>query len=435
MISYRGGNSAVSVAAIARFRSMLISSSRLSGREVLRGCSGTLKPMQGRVGVVIGVVVGLWSPALASGSTVSVDPVAESEEIFYTAGGGEENDVVLSTNGATVTVHDPGAQIQAGNDCVAVGQHTATCNFNGFAPINLDLRRGDDRGRITGPMIRLSIAKGGAGRDRLVGAGFPDRFDGGRGPDAIIGKGSSDLLFYTGRPDDLRVTLGDGKRNDGGPRDGALRDRLKGIEGALGGDGHDVLVGSGVKNDLFGGAGPDTIRGKAGADNLGGQDGRDRSFGGPGGDLFPGDSGKDTNVGGTGPDLFQGGSANNGADLFRGGGGHDQAQYVFGHVRLSLDGEANDGACANPACTSSNEGDNLISIEELSATFGRDVLIGSGRDEVFHPFPGADVVRAKGGDDDVHLSIDGDVDDVDCGAGEDLILGMPDAFDMNKNCE
>jgi len=318
---------------------------------------------------------------------------------------------------------------------VAAGQHTATCSFNGFAPMNLELRGGDDTGRITGTKIRLSTAEGGRGRDRLVGAGLPDRFDGGRGADVVNGRGSFDSLFYTGRPDDIRITLGDGKRNDGGPRDGALRDRLAGIEGVVSGDGDDVLVGNGAGNDLFGATGRDLIRGKGGSDNLGGMAGRDTAYGSTGGDLFPGDSGKDDTFGGKGNDLFQGGSPNNGADLFKGGPGHDEAQYVFGHVRLVLDGKPNDGACANPACTSSNEGDNLVSIEVLSATFGRDVLIGSGRNEVFRPFPGADTVRAKGGDDDIQLFQDGKVDDVDCGPGEDLILGMPDAFDMNKNCE
>jgi hypothetical protein len=391
--------------------------------------------MQGRFAIAIALALGLWSPELASGSTVSVDPVAENEEIFYTAGPGETNDVVASTNGATVTVQDPGAQVQAGNDCVAAGQHAATCNFAGFAPMNFELRGGNDAARITGPMIRLSTSKGGMGRDRIVGGQFPDRLDGGRGPDVLLGRGSVDFVLYPNRPDDLRVTLGDGKRNDGGPRDGALRDRLRGIEGVLSGDGDDVLVGNGAENDLFGDAGRDTIRGKGGADSLGGMDGRDSAFGGIGGDLFPGDSGRDDSFGGAGPDLFQGGSPNNGADLFRGGPGHDGAQYVFGHVRLSLDGKANDGACVDLACTSSDEGDNLIGTEELNATFGQDVLIGSDRAEVFHPSLGADTVRAKGGNDEVHLTQDGDVDDVNCGSGEDLITGMPDAFDMNKNCE
>jgi hypothetical protein len=62
-------------------------------------------------------------------------------------------------------------------------------------------------------------------------------------------------------------------------------------------------------------------------------------------------------------------------------------------------------------------------------------LIGSERNEIFQPRDGADTVRAKGGDDDVDLFQDNDVDDIDCGPGEDLIFGTPDAFDMFKNCE
>jgi Ca2+-binding RTX toxin-like protein len=395
--------------------------------------------MQGRLVVGIALALGLSSPELASGATVSVAPVGahETNEVFYTAGKGETNDVVASTDGATVTVHDPGAQIQAGNDCAASRQHTARCNLPGPGLLNFDLRDGDDTGRITGPRIVLVSAEGGPGRDRLVGTRrLPDRFNGGRGPDVIEGKdGHNDTVYYTGRPDDIHVTLGDGNRNEGGPRDGALRDRLAGIENVVSGNGDDLLVGNGHKNDLFGGAGRDLLRGKGGYDHLGGMAGRDTAYGGLRGDTFPGDPGNDDRFGGKGHDLLQGGSPNNGADLFMGGAGHDIAGYYFGPVRLSLDGKPNDGPCANPACTSSNEGDNLVSIENLYATSGRDVLIGSERNNRFWPWQGADTVRAKGGDDDVDLFQDNDVDDIDCGPGEDLIFGTPDAFDMFKNCE
>ena len=163
--------------------------------------------------------------------------------------------------------------------------------------------------------------------------------------------------------------------------------------------------------------------------------GGDLVYGGAGADLIPGDEGKDRAFGGKGADHLQSGGPGNGADLVAGGPGHDTAQYDQVRVRLTLDGRANDGPCSDPSCTSSEEGDNLVGIEELLTGFAGDVLIGSRRNEVFHPSLGADTVRARGGDDDVHLTTDGDVDDVDCGSGEDLIIGTPDAFDMNKNCE
>jgi hypothetical protein len=373
-------------------------------------------------------------PGAAGASTLSVQSVGKNNEVFYVASPGEENSATASTDGAVVTVLDPGADIEAGPGCAPVSDHEATCNFPAFATVNFELRGGDDSARITGTMIIMK-AEGGGGRDRLVGGQLFDQLDGGPGPDVLNGRGQLDLVSYADRPDDLRVTLGDGKRNDGGPTDGALRDRLRSIEVVLGGDGDDLLAGTGGENSLFAGAGRDVVRGKGGPDDLGGQSGRDRAHGGGGGDLFVGDAGRDRHFGGKGADVFQGGSIGNGADLFAGEGGHDTVDYTFGQIRVSLDGKANDGRCADPTCASSDEGDNASGIEEITATFGADVLIGSKRDEEFHPFPGADTVRAKGGDDTVGLSIDGVVDDVNCGAGIDEILGTPDAFDTNQNCE
>jgi RTX calcium-binding nonapeptide repeat (4 copies) len=390
--------------------------------------------MWSRLAALLVLCLALAWPGAASASSLSVQPVGKGFEVFYVAALGEENSATASTDGAVVTVVDPGAEMEAGPGCAPVSDHEATCNFPAFATVHFELRGGDDSARVTGPMIIMK-AEGGGGRDRLVGGQLFDQLDGGPGADVLNGRGQSDVVLYTDRPDDLRVTLGDGKRNDGGPMDGTLRDRLRSIEVVLGGDGDDLLVGTGGENSLFAGDGRDVVRGNGGPDDLGGQSGRDRAFGGGGADLFPGDTGRDRHFGGKGADYFQGGSVGNGADLFAGEGGHDTVDYTFGQIRVSLDGKANDGRCADPTCASSDEGDNASGIEEITATFGADVLIGSGRDEVFHPFPGADTVRAKGGNDTVHLSIDGAVDDVNCGPGIDDVLGTPDVFDMNKNCE
>jgi Ca2+-binding RTX toxin-like protein len=380
------------------------------------------------------ICLALAWPGAASASTLSVQAVGKNNEVFYVAGPGEENSATASTDGAVVTVLDPGADIEAGPGCAPVSDHEATCNHPGFAAVNFELRGGDDSARITGPMIFMT-AEGGGGRDRLVGGQSVDRLDGGTGPDVLNGRGGFDQISYPDRPDDLRVTLGDGERNDGGPMDGGLRDRLRSIETVIGGDGDDLLVGTGGENSLFAGAGRDVVRGKGGPDDLGGQSGRDRAFGGGGADLFPGDAGRDRHFGGKGADYFQGGSIGNGADLFMGEGGQDTVDYNFGQTRVSLDGKPNDGRCADPTCASSDEGDNARGIEVIRGTLAADVLIGSRRDEVFHPFPGADTVRAKGGNDIVQLAIDGVVDDVNCGLGIDDVLGTPDVFDTNKNCE
>lgn len=366
---------------------------------------------------------------------VSVESLGKSNELFYRAAPGERNAVVASTDGAVVTFADPRAEVTAGNGCVAIGDHAATCNFPGLAAVNMELRNRNDRGRVSGAMIRLT-ADGGAGRDRLTGGGLFDRLDGGRGPDALNGRGGPDMVLYSGRADDVRVTLGDGKRNDGGPRDGPLRDRLRNMEALVGGAGDDRLSGSPAENTLSGGPGRDVLRGRGGDDEFFAGDGRDRSLGGPGADLFYSDPGSGRQFGGPGQDHFQGGAPDEGVDLFTGGPGLDTFQgYSFGAWRVSLDGRANDGPCGNAVCSFTPGKDNVKGIEELQGSFGDDFLIGSGRDEIFRPSLGADRVRAKGGDDLVHLNPDGEVDVINCGAGIDDVLGTPDAFDQNVDCE
>jgi Ca2+-binding RTX toxin-like protein len=394
-------------------------------------CNGRMRAFAGGI-----LVVALLLPAGASAATVSVDDLSENKEIDYIAGPGEANRLAASTDGSVVTVRDPGAVIQPGNDCQLVNAHQATCDLVGIAPINAELRGGGDRGRVSGPLIALN-GVGGPGHDRFVGGPASDRFDGGFGPDVLLGRGSSDFAFYFTRSEDIRVTLGDGRRNEGGPSDGPKRDRLGGIEAVAGGSGDDHLVGNAAENGLFSAEGRDVLIGKGGGDSFDGGDGRDLSRGGSGGDLFAGSLGRDRALGGKGDDVIQMGSGGeNGADLYSGGAGHDTLQGVFfGLIRVTLDGRANDGLCTDPSCASSDEGDNAVGIEEVLGSLGGDVLIGSRRAEVFSPGQGADTVRARGGDDTVHLSIDGVADTINCGAGNDSIVGTPDATDTNANCE
>lgn len=394
----------------------------------------TLTDMQGRAALGVALAVTMVAPAAAAGSEVSVVPMGETTELFYEADAGEENEVTVSSDGATVTFTDPGAEITPGNGCDSVSSTEAECTFAATATVNVTLRNGADEAEVEGDFVHGHLDGGGAA-DRLIGGPGFDTFNGGSGPDVMAGHAGFDVLRYTDRTDDLDVTLGDGVRNDGGAADGPLRDKVSGIETLVGGLGDDVLAGTGGDNTINGQAGDDVLRGLGGDDDFYPDDGRDTARGAAGDDLFTGSSGRDRAVGGAGEDHFQGGSPGNGADSFAGGSSHDTVQYSFGQVRVKLDGRANDGACADPSCASSDEGDNAKSIEEIQTGFSADVLIGSGRDEEFRPSMGADTVRARGGDDTVYLSVDGDVDTVDCGAGVDAIVGTPDAFDTNQNCE
>lgn len=401
------------------------------GAEATRAFSGAMRARAAHLLVVMAVVT---SCETAGASTVSVQS-GEMKSLLYEAEPGEANELSLSTNGLVVNVQDPGAEIAVGSDCDSINDHQATCDLPGSFDAAANLRNGDDTAEIVGGMVTLS-GRGQGGSDRMVGGASTDRLDGGPGPDVLRGRAGSDFVLYVARTDDLRVTLGDATRNDGGPLDGPLRDRVRGIERIVGGEGDDLLVGTGAENGLFSHGGRDVLKGKGGPDDFDPGGGRDRMSGGGADDVFGASLGRDKAFGGAGPDLFQmgaGGPA--GSDLYDGGSGHDTLQTVpFGDVRISLDGNANDGNCADPACNSSDEGDNARGIEEVNAGFGDDVLIGSGRDEVFRPSSGADTVRARGGDDTVHLSMDGVADLINCGGGTDTIVGTPDATDMNPNC-
>jgi Ca2+-binding RTX toxin-like protein len=390
--------------------------------------------MQGRAALGLALATTVAFPAAAAGSEVSVVPMGENNELFYEADAGEENDLSVSSDGATVTFTDPGAEITPGNGCMSASSTEADCTFAGPATVNITLRGDPDEAEIQSGFVNGRF-HGGGGADRLIGGPGFDVFEGDAGPDVMAGRAGSDFLRYIDRSDDLHVTLGDGVRNDGGPADGPLRDKVNSMEAVVGGEGDDVLAGTGGDNTINGLTGHDVLRGLGGDDDFYPDDGRDSVRGGAGDDLVTGSSGRDQAVGGPGDDHFQGGSPLNGADLFAGRSGHDTVQYSFGQVRVKLDGRANDGACADPACASSDEGDNAKGIEEIQAPDSDDVLIGSNRDEVFRPSAGVDAVRARGGDDTVYLNVDGDVDTVDCGNGTDAIVGTPDAFDINQNCE
>jgi len=389
--------------------------------------------------VVVALACGLClggAPAVAGAATLEVKAVGKNNEVFYTAGGGEANRAVASTDGAVLTVRDPGAEVQAGNGCVSVTDNRATCAWLGPVTLNVVLKNRADELRLGGGSIRL-VADGGPGADRLRGGTFADRFDGGRGPDVIVGRAGPDAIDYSGRSDDLRVTIGDGKRNDGGNGDGAKRDRLRSVTHIVGGDGDDVLAGNAEANQIYGFAGADRIRGLGGADSLQGSDGRDVIRGGRGADSTQGMEGSDRMLGGRGNDVFTESFTPEGADVISGGrGASDRAVYIyrFEPLLIRLDGKPNDGRCTTPACTASNEGDNLVGIEEVTGGSGADRIFGSKRDEVISPSNGADFVRPRAGDDVVYLYNDGDPDNVDCGPGDDQVLGSPDAFDTNLNC-
>ncbi len=390
----------------------------------------------------LGIGVFLVAAPSAVGSTASVtNPGGKGTAFRYEAEPGEENRMVASGSGQIMTIRDTGAVITAGVGCEQLSQNKVRCDSDGvprrlgptFLSLIASLGDAADRAEI-GPGVTSRVDAGG-GADTLEGGGLPDSFDGGGGPDVLDGGASDDTAVYD-RTQDVTVTLGDGDRNEGGPQDGPKRDLFKHIEQVAGGSGDDLLSGSSKVEGLFGYAGKDELRGGGAADLLSGGDGRDLLRGEGGGDALQGQEGDDRAFGGPGADEMQGGLSTEGADLLDGGGDPgDWISYSYGPVRIELDGNPNDGFCADVACTTSAENDNVKGVQVIGSFIGDDLLIGSSADEIIRPSLGADIVRARGGDDTIDLSPGDGPDDVSCGPGDDTVLDDELEDNLSSDCE
>lgn len=186
-----------------------------------------------------------------------------------------------------------------GNDMISVDNFAGSRYFVGAAGDDTLIGGfGDDR--LLGG-IGNDLLDGQAGNDALIGASGADTFIGGEGRDRVD-------YYYEKR--NVNISL-DGVANDGvgkSERDNVGAD----VENLYGGQGHDVITGSGERNFIRAGAGDDTIYGngnhdtiygEAGDDSIRGGPGRDQIFAGPGNDTMIGNQHDDTLDGGGGTDT------------------------------------------------------------------------------------------------------------------------------------
>jgi Ca2+-binding RTX toxin-like protein len=219
-----------------------------------------------------------------------------------TIDGGEGNDSICAGDGDDVLVGGGGIDGLVGglgNDRLngGAGQVNAAIYLEAPGPIAADLAAGAVTGASgTDALVNINTVLGSRRADSLKGGPGPELLIGFGGNDAIVGRGGGDLL--AGNAGDDRLAGGGGL--DAADYSGAIRpirvnltrgvafgdgrDRLREIEGALGGSRADTLIGDRQANELFGGAGNDTIEGRAGRDSLDGGRGRDRLNGGAGRD-------------------------------------------------------------------------------------------------------------------------------------------------------
>jgi len=216
-----------------------------------------------------------------------------------------------------------------------------------------------------------TVANGGGGSDIITGGSGNDVLQGGIGADYLYGNGGSDRLYAN-----TQFTIGaDGSSNqlNGGT----------GLDYLYGSDGNDVMDGSLGEDYLFGGRGDDEmyaargITGDASYNYLDGGDGNDNLYGGDGFDYI---------VGG------------NGGDVIYGFGGNDQLYAT--------------------SSTSTNTSD--TSRNFIAGGDGDDLLVGGNGIDVLAGEAGRDFLYGYGGNDDLNGGVDGQVDELFGGTGDDL---------------
>jgi hypothetical protein len=265
-------------------------------------------------------------PASASATSAGLDAIDRYGHPYHLHVYGdprEDNRTRLTFDAGGVTIRDSGARsMTARTGCVAVDAATLRCERPSAGVIVRGLD-GDDHliapdADLPGWGIELA---GGPGDDRIDGSPWDDRLDGGPGRDVVHGGAGDDLLAngeirrrdiaedrftggpgrdavsWEGRTSRVHVDLVRPAAGSAGERD-----RLVSVEGAVGGNNRDVLLGSAGRDDLHGGGGRDRIARRCGGGRLVGGRGRDLLIGGPGGDrLEDSGSGYDTD----GPDRVR----------------------------------------------------------------------------------------------------------------------------------
>lgn len=283
---------------------------------------------------------------------------------------------------------------------------------------------------------------GGPGDDIIDGGPGPDRLHGGAGADHLYGGSGADWL-YDG-PGNDRAYGGTGKNDRfidgtgddvlvGGPRSEPSGTNLVDFRGSASGVVVDLAAdtATGDGNDVvrhiwkvFGSAHDDVIRGSDHNDLIKTGCGNDVIRAGGGSDqIWPSGDGCDT---GTDSDVVYGGDGDdtvdestpepseldrffggNGGDSLLSAGGHDDfhggpgadgfSAAVFYHGTSPLDIDLAAGTYHFGAVDGS-----VSSVEDVGGTSLADHLTGNAADNIIYGFQGNDVLRGRGGDDDLY---------------------------------
>lgn len=389
------------------------------------------------------------TPVASAASISASESGGVADQISYTAGGGEVNNLTITRSGNTLTFADSGAEITVvGTTCTGGGPPPGTpvsCPIqpDGTIVIVALLDQSDrmDAGTVGNVYFNVS---GGFGNDTLIGGASGNQLQGDDGDDPLTGGAGNDVFIggpgrddtvgggqdsstsscgddatYTEKTNNLSISLDEVANDDTG--DG---ETLTGIESVTGGNGNDVLTGNDARNCLGGRDGDDILSG------LGGDDDLDAEAGG------------DTLSGGDGDDDLDDHTEGDQAAVLSGGNGIDSASFcaytaapdlTARAMGVTLDDVANDGPDGND--------DIRADVEDLSTCESADNVVGNAEFNVIStafgtdtidPGTGSDLVDA-GEDDDTVNARDGFSDRVDCNEGIDT--ANVDQLDTVRNCE
>jgi Ca2+-binding RTX toxin-like protein len=421
---------------------------------------------------------------------VTYEPSANGSYMNVTDMTGDDDNIVVSVAGNTITIVDTGTGgiTTADTDCeVKVVGTTVTCPFDPPDPappapptsplrdLNLQMRNGTDRFVNQNLVAAVNendssytgnkTVNSGPGNDRIYTGSGDDNVNTGEGFDSSYAYTGNDTIemgpkndYAVAGPGTDNVSMGSGEDRveeepfpngadvfNGGPDSDAISyysvsPAGSGVTITLNGQPDDGHAGEGDNVNDF-----ENLGGTEGADVLIG-DGDDNSLsGGPGDDVLSAGAGDDRIYPGDGNDRAEGGEGNDyvegededeeGRDILSGGPGDSDLVEYFGRlpVTMTLNNQADDGRAG--------EGDNISGFEGLEGGDGADtivgdaannLLIGNGGNDTMTGGAGSDQLLGEGGD-DVLLALGGR-DEVGCGTGFDQTVH--DADDqLNGDCE
>jgi Ca2+-binding RTX toxin-like protein len=252
-------------------------------------------------------------------------------------------------------------------------------------------------GAGTDTVLNFENLRGSAFDDALTGDGNANVLEGGAGDDRLDGAGGVDTAVYANSAGGVWVRLDVTTAQATG---GAGTDTLLNIENLIGSAFDDTLAGDGGANTIVGGLGNDSLQGQGGDDLLLSDDGEDSLDGGTGIDTLDGGLGDDSLHGAEGDDLLR---ASLGNDTLQGGDGLDTASYAALTFAVTIN-----LALAGPQDIGGGKLDVLGSIENLvGSALSGDVLTGDSGANRLDGMAGSDTLIGGDGD-DVLLSSESD---------------------------